>query len=273
VTRMRHLRTVARPTALAAVAALCLALTVGPASAASVATWDKVAACESSGDWGINTGTIYSGGLQISIDNWRHYGGTAYTPYPYQATKKQQILIAEKILADQGAGAWTCAPGTGLSTDTADPYPTPSMTNLTSVGDQTGDGIPDIVTVERATGHLYRYAGPDFNGATRVQIGTGWNIYDSITAVGDQNGDGTTDIVAVDPRGELFRYSGPGYAVGSKVQVGTGWDVMADLVEPGDISGGAAPDLLAVDIVSGRLYRYAGPDFNGGARVQIGVGW
>ena len=50
-------------------------------------------------------------------------GGTAYAAYPHQATKKEQILISEKILADQGAGAWTCSPGTGLSTDHTDPYP------------------------------------------------------------------------------------------------------------------------------------------------------
>ncbi|MGW3046392.1 transglycosylase family protein, partial [Kitasatospora sp. NPDC001159] len=96
------------------------------ASAASVATWDKVAACESSGNWSINTNNGYYGGLQISLDNWRHYGGLNYAPRPDLATKQQQILIAEKILADQGAGAWSCAPGTGLATDHTNPYPAPT---------------------------------------------------------------------------------------------------------------------------------------------------
>ncbi|MFE5585322.1 transglycosylase family protein, partial [Kitasatospora sp. NPDC056531] len=101
-------------------------LGTGQANAASVATWDKVAQCESTGNWSINTNNGYYGGLQISLSNWQHYGGTAYAARPDLATKQQQILIAEKILADQGAGAWTCSPGTGLATDHANPYPDPT---------------------------------------------------------------------------------------------------------------------------------------------------
>ncbi|MEU0744796.1 transglycosylase family protein, partial [Streptomyces sp. NPDC006134] len=132
------------------------------ASAASVSTWDKVAECESGGNWSIvsNTTPAYYGGLQISLYNWQHYGGTAYAPYPHQATKKEQILIAEKILADQGAGAWSCSPGTGLATDHADPYPEPEpgpadpgMTDLTA-GDFNGDGRADLVAVEVSSGKL-----------------------------------------------------------------------------------------------------------------------
>ncbi|MGC9411327.1 transglycosylase family protein, partial [Streptomyces sp. DZ1-3] len=116
-----------RHVAAALTGLLALPLLGTPASAASVSTWDKVAQCESGGDWTIvsNTTPAYYGGLQISLHNWRYYGGTAYAPYPNQATKKEQILIAEKILADQGAGAWSCSPGTGLATDHADPYPDP----------------------------------------------------------------------------------------------------------------------------------------------------
>ncbi|WP_030248179.1 transglycosylase family protein, partial [Streptomyces sp. NRRL S-350] len=134
----------------------------GTAGAASVSTWDKVAACESGGNWSINTGNNYYGGLQISEHNWQYYGGTQYAAYPHQATKKEQILIAEKILADQGAGAWTCSPGTGLSTDHADPYPAgpsdPGMANLTA-GDFNGDGRKDLVAVEVSTGKLFSYPG------------------------------------------------------------------------------------------------------------------
>uniref|UniRef100_UPI0019024AA3 transglycosylase family protein n=1 Tax=Kitasatospora aureofaciens TaxID=1894 RepID=UPI0019024AA3 len=108
---------------LLAVAAVAGTLSTGQAEAASVATWDKVAQCESTGNWSINTNNGYYGGLQISLANWKYYGGTAYAARPDLATKQQQILIAEKILADQGPGAWTCAPGTGLATDHADPYP------------------------------------------------------------------------------------------------------------------------------------------------------
>ncbi|MER7757140.1 transglycosylase family protein, partial [Kitasatospora sp. NPDC097643] len=126
----RRTRFTAARTALAigvAVGSLALGA-VGPAQAASVATWEKVAACESGNNWSINTHNTYYGGLQISLYNWRYYGGVAYAARPDLATERQQILIAEKILADQGARAWTCSPGTGLATDHSNPYPDPAPT-------------------------------------------------------------------------------------------------------------------------------------------------
>ncbi|MGE7440128.1 transglycosylase family protein, partial [Kitasatospora sp. NPDC001175] len=110
-----------------------------PSTAASVATWDKVAQCESGGDWSINTGNSLYGGLQITMQNWRYYGGTEYAARPDLATKQQQILIAEKILAGQGAGAWDCAPGTGLSTDKSKPYPDPPAAPSVSVNQPVGE--------------------------------------------------------------------------------------------------------------------------------------
>lgn len=79
------------------------------ANAASVSTWDKVAQCESSGDWSINNGNGYYGGLQFSKSSWDAAGGGQYAAYPHQATKSQQIAVAEKLLAMQGPGAWGCA--------------------------------------------------------------------------------------------------------------------------------------------------------------------
>uniref|UniRef100_UPI003EB89A73 transglycosylase family protein n=1 Tax=Streptomyces sp. NRRL F-5630 TaxID=1463864 RepID=UPI003EB89A73 len=112
-----------------AVAALVLSplAWAAPASAASVATWDKVAQCESGGNWQINTGNGYYGGLQISLATWNAHGGRSYAVYPHQAAKKEQILVAEKILSGQGQGAWpTCGPRAGLGDDHANPYPPPS---------------------------------------------------------------------------------------------------------------------------------------------------
>ncbi len=80
-----------------------------PASAASDTTWDNVAQCESSGNWSINTGNGYFGGLQFSQSTWDAYGGDAYAARADLATRSQQIAIAEKTLAGQGWGAWTCA--------------------------------------------------------------------------------------------------------------------------------------------------------------------
>ncbi|MFF4039407.1 transglycosylase family protein [Streptomyces sp. NPDC001816] len=96
----------------AAIAAPLMA--VGNASAATASEWDKVAQCESGGNWSINTGNGYYGGLQFSASTWAAYGGTAYAAHADLATKQQQITVAEKVLASQGKGAWPVC-GTGLS--------------------------------------------------------------------------------------------------------------------------------------------------------------
>ncbi|WP_320772992.1 transglycosylase family protein [Streptomyces sp. CRN 30] len=88
----------------------------GVADAAEVDTWDKVAACESSNDWNINTGNGYFGGLQFSQSTWEEFGGTAYAHRADLATKDQQISIAEKVLDGQGPGAWpVCSDRAGLA--------------------------------------------------------------------------------------------------------------------------------------------------------------
>lgn len=96
----------------AAVAAPLMA--AGNASAATASEWDAVAQCESGGNWSINTGNGYYGGLQFSASTWAAYGGTQYAATADQASKSQQIEIAEKVLAGQGKGAWPVC-GTGLS--------------------------------------------------------------------------------------------------------------------------------------------------------------
>ncbi|MGW4895493.1 transglycosylase family protein [Kitasatospora sp. NPDC004240] len=91
-------------------------LTAGGATAAPVSTWDAVAQCESGGNWAINTGNGYYGGLQFNASTWKAYGGTAYAPQAHQATKSQQITIAEKVLSAQGPGAWpVCSKRAGLT--------------------------------------------------------------------------------------------------------------------------------------------------------------
>ncbi|WP_431044011.1 transglycosylase family protein [Streptomyces sp. P1-3] len=94
---------------LAGVAGAAVAVPLLGATHASAATtnqWDQVAQCESGGNWSINTGNGYYGGLQFSASTWAAYGGTAFAPTADQATKDQQIQIAEKVLAGQGKGAW-----------------------------------------------------------------------------------------------------------------------------------------------------------------------
>ena len=77
--------------------------------------WDAIAQCESGGDWSINTGNGYQGGLQFNPGTWAAYGGTAYAPTADQATREQQIAIAERTQAAQGWGAWpACTAKLGL---------------------------------------------------------------------------------------------------------------------------------------------------------------
>lgn len=82
--------------------------------AATDAEWDQVARCESSGNWSINTGNGYQGGLQFSPGTWSSHGGGQFAPAANMASREQQIAIAEQVLATQGKGAWPVC-GRGLS--------------------------------------------------------------------------------------------------------------------------------------------------------------
>ncbi|HEY8301173.1 MAG TPA: transglycosylase family protein [Jatrophihabitans sp.] len=76
-----------------------------PASTSGL-NWDAVAACESGGNWAINTGNGFYGGLQFTISTWDAYGGQSYAPRADLASRDAQIAVAEKVYASQGAGAW-----------------------------------------------------------------------------------------------------------------------------------------------------------------------
>jgi hypothetical protein len=83
-----------------------------PAPAPADHDWDAVAQCESGGNWSINTGNGYYGGLQFSQSTWDSFGGGAYAPRADLASKSEQITVAERVLDAQGRGAW---PTCGLS--------------------------------------------------------------------------------------------------------------------------------------------------------------
>jgi nucleoid-associated protein YgaU len=108
-------RTAARRGAtVAAISAAGIALSATGANATtSTSTWDALAQCESGGNWAINTGNGYSGGLQFSPSTWAAYGGTGSAA---NASREQQIAVAEQVQASQGWGAWpSCAAQLGLS--------------------------------------------------------------------------------------------------------------------------------------------------------------
>ncbi|MGP3770146.1 transglycosylase family protein [Streptomyces sp. SDT5-1] len=107
----------------------------GTAQAADAHTWNKVAACESSGNWSINTGNGYYGGLQFTRSTWAAYGGTAYAPRADLATKQEQIAVAEKVLKGQGPGAWpVCSGRAGLTREAAAPDVRPQSTPQSRAG-------------------------------------------------------------------------------------------------------------------------------------------
>ena len=128
------------------------------AQAASDEEWEIVAACESSGNWAINTGNGYYGGLQFAPSTWREFGGGQYASSAHLATREEQIAIAEKVLAGQGRGAWPVC-GRGLSgptprevstAETQDPAETaetphlpPAAPAISPVGTQPSPGDPD----------------------------------------------------------------------------------------------------------------------------------
>jgi resuscitation-promoting factor RpfA len=97
----------------------------GQAAAATDGEWDQVARCESGGNWGINTGNGYYGGVQFTASTWAAHGGGQYAPSAQLATREQQIAVAERVLATQGRGAWPVCGGP-LSGPTPREVPTPA---------------------------------------------------------------------------------------------------------------------------------------------------
>jgi LysM repeat protein len=102
-----------RGLAAVALAGLGLGASAGAATAAPASDWDALAQCESGGNWGINTGNGYSGGLQFSPSTWAAYGGSGSAA---DASREQQIAVAERVLEGQGWGAWpSCSSQLGLN--------------------------------------------------------------------------------------------------------------------------------------------------------------
>ncbi len=95
------------------------------ASAAPDSDWDRLAQCESGGNWHINTGNGYYGGLQFAASTWTGFGGGEFAPTADKASRIEQIYVAEKVLAAQGWGAWpACSAKLGLnSAPTNRPHP------------------------------------------------------------------------------------------------------------------------------------------------------
>ncbi|MGW2115286.1 transglycosylase family protein [Streptomyces zhihengii] len=134
-------------------------LGAGSASAADASTWDRVAECESGGNWSIDTGNGFYGGLQLSQESWESFGGTAYAPSADLASRSQQIAVAEKVLDAQGPEAWqACSIVAGLVDDGSDSGVDPGglpgdlLTPEAGASEGTRDTVKREVAPERESG-------------------------------------------------------------------------------------------------------------------------
>lgn len=116
---------------IAGVALSATAANAAVPTAAPTSTWDSLAQCESSGNWGVNTGNGYAGGLQFTPSTWAAYGGG--TGSAANASREQQIAVAERVQASQGWGAWpACAAKLGLTGGARAPQSAP-VTRVSAV--------------------------------------------------------------------------------------------------------------------------------------------
>ncbi|KOV89258.1 MULTISPECIES: transglycosylase family protein [unclassified Streptomyces] len=162
----------------AAVAAPLMA--AGNASAATASQWDAVAQCESGGNWSINTGNGYYGGLQFSASTWAAYGGTQYASTADKASKAQQIAVAEKVLAAQGKGAWPVC-GTGLSGTPYNGSAPSTSTNSGSTTTRSTDGQAASRSAERPAASASKSQGKTVTTPTGKKVKKGDGEYKVVT--------------------------------------------------------------------------------------------
>ncbi|MFD7897222.1 FG-GAP repeat domain-containing protein [Streptomyces sp. NPDC059743] len=147
---------------------------------------------------------------------------------------------------------------------------------LTSPGDISGDGRPDLITRTASTGAVYLYKGTSTGKlSARVKLYDNWKTYKKIVGVGDLNGDGIGDLIAQDKANNLYRYTGKGNGTfAPRVKLFTNWGGSYNvIVGVGDINRDGKADLVSRD-TSGVLWRNYG-DGKGsfGARTKIATGW
>lgn len=152
-------RTVAKVAVTGAILGVAGIAFNGTANAAPETDWDRLAQCESGGNWAINTGNGFQGGLQFSPSTWNAHGGQQYAAAANQATREQQITVAERVLDTQGWGAWpSCSSSLGLhSAPTQRTAPAPSTPGGPALPQQsqqsrTGSTVDQGVATLRSSG-------------------------------------------------------------------------------------------------------------------------
>ncbi|MGO2658521.1 LysM peptidoglycan-binding domain-containing protein [Mycetocola reblochoni] len=164
------------------------AVTVMPANAADEGTWDALAQCESGGNWGIDTGNGYSGGLQFSPSTWAANGGSGNAA---DASKAEQIRVAENVLASQGWGAWpTCSAQVGASgsaspSSTSVDTSTTEQTQQAPVEQQTQQAPVEQTAEQAPVAETVDYTLPDVEGSGEFyEVAAG----DSLASIAEDKG-------------------------------------------------------------------------------------
>jgi LysM repeat protein len=183
----RRARTAMLAGAAVVVPLTAVAVGAGQAQAADSGVWDRIASCESGGDWHINTGNGYYGGLQFSASTWAAYGGTNYAPNASEASRSEQIAVASRVQAAQGWGAWPVCSGQAGAYGSAPSESAPqssgashtrSHTTYKAAPTERGEEAPNTTrSATRATesGHGdYTVRSGDTLSAVAVAHGTTW---------------------------------------------------------------------------------------------------
>ena len=126
------------------VAGTGLVLAAASPAQADTSVWDKVAYCESTNNWSINTGNGFYGGLQFTISTWNSFGGQEFADRAEHATKAEQITVAQRVLAVQGPGAWpVCSKYAGLTKENGGAsYSAPASTAVSTTKAATAAAKP-----------------------------------------------------------------------------------------------------------------------------------
>ena len=184
-------RRAAQVVLVGAMAAAPLALSTGLASADT--DWDELAQCESSGDWSTNTGNGFGGGLQFTDSTWRAFGGSGD---PEDASRSEQIQVAERVKAEQGMNAWpTCSKKTGNTDSSANTEDSGSSDSSDSGSSDSGSSEAESIAATpqaKATqpttapaGGTYTVASGDTLSSVAAAHGVSWQSIAQNNAIAD----------------------------------------------------------------------------------------
>ena len=230
---------------VAGAAALGLA---GSASAAPDSTWDSVAQCESSGNWAINTGNGYYGGLQFTESTWNAYGGQQYASRADLATREEQIAVAEQTLGGQGWGAWACAYAGGgegstsrsVAADSSSSDSSSSDSSSSSSSSDSSSSDQSSASDDRQASRSRSWDETDSSSSSADETSTDstdWSSTDSSSTDAAPAGaaDGSYTVVSGDTLSEIA--AAQGVAGGWEALYAANSDIIsdADLIYPGQV--------------------------------------